>query len=66
MSRLPDLTSHKNSEDKELLRDAAESYYLYEGERVQLITVLAGRGKRIAIVETETGEQYDVPWEMLR
>lgn len=66
MSRAPDLYTHKNSDDKSLLRDAAETFYTYEGERVQLITVLAGRGQRIAIVENEAGEQYDVPWEMLR
>lgn len=66
MSRVPDLHAHKNSDEKKLLRDAAESFYVYEGERVQLITVLAGRGKRIAIVENASGEQYDVPWDMLR
>ena len=51
---------------RELLRDASKSHYTYRGQPVTLVTVLAGRGRRIAIVENEAGEQFDVPADALR
>jgi hypothetical protein len=67
MSKLTTLQMQNASQtsEKALLRDASEAYSMYKGERVQVITVLAGKGKRIAIVENEAGEQFDVAWEML-
>jgi hypothetical protein len=56
----------KSNSGRNLLRDITDDYYLYEGQRVQLITVLAGRGERIAIVENKYGEQFDVAMNTLR
>jgi len=52
---------HSNAAEAEnLLRDYAERQAFYEGRRVRVITVLAGSRRRIAIVEDENGEQFDV------
>ena len=70
MKHLANLHSYSvqqnSSNERNLLRDAADDYYLYKGQRVQLITVLAGRGERIAIVENDDGEQFDVTMNALR
>ena len=59
-------TLYKSENSKELLRDSSDDYFIYNGTRVQVITVLSGPREHIAIVEDENGVQFDVNMDKLR